>query len=83
MVVVPQRQYTICLFDNLNFDFNNLCEWFIGNKLSIHSGEDKVKCILFKRGNKSNLSITITQNENAVKQYSEVEYLGCLLHENM
>ena len=26
---------------NFNYDFNNLCEWFIDNKLSIHFGEDK------------------------------------------
>ena len=35
---------------NLNYDFNNLCEWSIDNKLSIHFGEDKTKSILFKRG---------------------------------
>ena len=32
----------------LNVDFNSLCEWFIDNKLSMHLGEDKTKCILFK-----------------------------------
>ena len=26
---------------SLNYDFNNHCEWFIDNKLSIHFGEDK------------------------------------------
>ena len=40
---------------NLNYDFNNLCEWFIDNKLSIHFGEDKTKSILFKRRNRLNL----------------------------
>ena len=30
----------------LNKDFANLCEWFVDNKLSIHLGEDKAKCIL-------------------------------------
>ena len=34
---------------HLNADFDSLCEWFIDNKLSIHLGEDKTKCILFKR----------------------------------
>ena len=68
---------------NLNYDFNNLCEWFIDSKLSMHFGEDKTKSILFKRGNKSNLSLNIAQNENAIKQHSVVEYLGCLLDENM
>ena len=68
---------------NLNYDFNNLCEWFIDNKLSVHFGEDKIKNILFKRGNKSDLSLNITRNENVIKQHSVVEYLGCLLDENM
>ena len=24
----------------LNVDFSNICDWFVDNKLSIHSGED-------------------------------------------
>ena len=35
---------------HLNADFNSLCEWFIDNKLSIHFGEDKTKCVLLKNG---------------------------------
>ena len=31
----------------LNKDFANLCEWFVDNKLSIHLGKEKTKCILF------------------------------------
>ena len=68
---------------NSNYDFNSLCEWFIDNKLSVHFGEDKTKSILFKRGNKSNLSLNITRNEEVIKQHPVVEYLGCLLDENM
>ena len=30
----------------LNQNFCNLCDWFVDNKLSIHFGEDKTKCIL-------------------------------------
>ena len=33
--------------DQLNKDFNSLCEWFIDNKLSIHFREEKTKSILF------------------------------------
>ena len=36
----------------LNSNFNSLCDWFVGNKLSIHFGEDKTKSILFGRKNK-------------------------------
>ena len=32
----------------LNKEFANVCEWFV-DKLSIHFGEDKTKCILFSR----------------------------------
>ena len=31
----------------LNNDFENICNWFVDNKLSIHFGEDKTKSILF------------------------------------
>ena len=31
---------------NLNKNFSDVCDWFVDNKLSIHLGEDKTKCIL-------------------------------------
>ena len=31
----------------LNNDFENICNWFVDNELSIHFGEDKTKLILF------------------------------------
>ena len=68
---------------HLNVDFNSLRAWFIDNKLSIHLGNDKTKCILFKKGTKMYPAFNITRNENKIKQYSVVEYLGCLLYENM
>ena len=48
---------------HLNADFNSLCEWFIHYKLSIHLGEDKTKCILFKKGKKNYPALSITRNE--------------------
>ena len=38
--------------DQLNRHFNSLCDWLVDNKLSIHFGEDKTKCILFTSKNK-------------------------------
>ena len=35
--------------NNLNRNFNSLCNWFVENKLSIHFGEDETKSILFGR----------------------------------
>ena len=67
----------------LNVDFNSLCEWFIDNKLSMHLGEDKTKCILIKKGKKEYPALNITRNENKIKQYSVFDYLGCLLDEKM
>ena len=32
---------------HLNKDFENICDWLVDNKLSIHFGEDKTKSILF------------------------------------
>ena len=49
----------------------SLCEWFIDNKLSINFAEDNT--VLFKRGNKFDLSLKITRNENVIKQRSVVE----------
>ena len=67
----------------LNADFDSLCEWFMDNKLSIYLGEDKTKCILFRKGNKQYPALNISRNEGEIKQYSVIEYLECLLDENM
>ena len=39
---------------NLNKHFSNICGWFVDNKLSIHFGEYKTKCILFGTKQKVN-----------------------------
>ena len=66
-------------------DFANLCEWFVENKLNIHLGEEKTKCILF--GSKLKLKnagkLNIMYNGIEIKQYSKVTYLGWLLDETM
>ena len=65
----------------LNKDFHNLCLWFIDNKLSIHFGEDKTKCILFasKQKIKRAGKLEISFNNIKIKQYSSLTYLGCIL----
>ena len=69
--------------EKLNTDFNRLCEWFIENKLSIHYGEDKTKCILFRQKNCPPKTMDIRRGENNIKQYKTVEYLGVLLDEHL
>ena len=48
----------------LNKDFENLCDWFVDNELSIHFGEDKTKLIIFasKRRLKNIRQLNIRHN---------------------
>ena len=69
---------------NLNRNFNTLCDWFLENRLSIHFGEDKTKCILVGRKNCKNLKkLDIRRGDILIKQHSTVTYLGCILDENL
>ena len=63
--------------DQLNRDFNSLCEWFVDNKLSIHFGEDKTKSILFTSKNKLKKvgNLSIHHGDIQIKQHSKVTYL--------
>ena len=71
--------------EQLNSDFNSLCEWFIDNKLSIHFGEDKTKSILFgtKRHLKNQTDLDIKYGDIKIKQHNKVTYLGCILDSNL
>ena len=66
----------------MNKEFANVCDWFVDNMLSNHFGEDKTKCILFSR-DKNLPELNITYNNNRIKQYRVVEYLGCCLDANL
>ena len=68
--------------DVLNKELSSLCEWLIDNKLSIHFGEDKTKAILFTR-NKTEAKLNIYFQDHSIKQYICVEYLGCLVDNNL
>ena len=80
-----QHKHVHTIEHQLNKDFASLCEWFVDNKLSIHLGEEKTKCILF--GSKFKLKnagkLNIMYNGIEIKQYSKVTCLGCLLDETM
>ena len=71
--------------DQLNRDFNSLCEWFVDNKLSIHFGEEKTKSILFTSKHKIKKvgNLTIHRGDIQIKQHSKVTYLGCILDEDL
>ena len=69
----------------LNKDFENLCDWFVDNKLSIHFGEDKTKSILFasKQRAKNIRQLNIKYKNINIKQHSKVRYFGCVLDKTM
>ena len=68
--------------EQLNRDFNELCDWFVDNKLSIHFGEDKTKSILFTKRKKME-GLEICHGNIKIKQHSKVTYLGCILDEKL
>ena len=67
----------------LNKDFENVCDWFLDNKLSMHFGEDKTKSILFasKHKIKSTRKLNVKQKNIKIKQHSQVTCLGSVLDE--
>ena len=71
--------------NELNKNFNLLCDWFVENKLSIHFGEDKTKSILFgtKRKLKADPKLQISRGDVNIKQHYEVKYLGCIFDSNL
>ena len=71
--------------EQLNRDFNSLCEWFIDNKLSIHFGEEKTKSILFgtKGHLKNQKDLNIKYGDIKIKQHSKVTYLECVLDNDL
>ena len=71
--------------NRLNEDFENPCDWFIDNKLSIHFVEDQIKSVLFssKRRAKNICQLNIKYKDIDIKQHFEVTNLGCVLDETM
>ena len=69
----------------LNNDFENICDWFVDNKLSIHFGEDKTKSFLFasQRKIKTMKKLYIKYQYIEIKHHSQVTYLGCVMDETM
>ena len=83
--LVFQHKHVTETETHLNNNFNNLCEWFLDNKLSIHFGEDKTTSILFgtKRKLRKIDKLNITYQGRDIKQNSQVTYLGRILDEKM
>ena len=61
----------------LNNDFENIYNWFVDNKLSIHFGEDKTKSILFASQRKiKNIKKRNIRYQDIEIKDSKVTYLG-------
>ena len=71
--------------NNLNTNFNSLCDWFVENKLSIHFGDDKTKTIVFgsKRRLKTLDKLDIRRDETKISQCNKITYLECILDDNL
>ena len=69
----------------LNKDFENVCDCFADNKLSICFGEDKIRSIPFasKCKIKSARKLNIKYKDVKIKQHLQVTYLGCILDETL
>ena len=82
--ILYQHKDIVQIEKRLNKDFENLCNWFVDNKLSIHFGEDKTKSILFasKRRVKNIRQLNIKYKDINIK-HLEVTYLGCVIDETM
>ena len=71
--------------DQLNKDFNPLCEWFIDDKLSIHFGEEKTESILLGtiKRLKNSRNLDMQYKDIKIKQHAKVTHLGCILDSNL
>ena len=58
----------------LNEDFENICDWFVDNKLSIHFNDDKTKSIILtsKQWAKNICKLNIRYKELNIKQQAQV-----------
>ena len=83
--ILYRHKAVVQIGKRLSEDFENLYDWFVDNKLSIHFGEDKIKHILFasKQRAKNTHQLNLKYKDINVKQQSEVTYLGCVLDKTM
>ena len=81
-IIFCKHKYVTEIENVLNKEFVNVCHWFVDNKLSIHFGIDRTKCILFSK-DKNLPGLNITYSDNRINQYRMIECLGCCLDANL
>ena len=84
-LLVYQHRDVKVIDAKLNKNVSSVCDWFVGNKLSIHFGEGKTKCILCgtKKRLKKHNNLDITYGTVHIKQFHTVSCLCCVLDENL
>ena len=55
--ILHQRTGADEIEKHLDKDFENICDWFVDNKLSTHFGEDKTKSIIFLKNENQRTSV--------------------------
>ena len=55
--ILYQHKDVLQIENRLNEDFENLCDWFFDNKLSVHFGEDKTKFIILQVNGEQSISV--------------------------
>ena len=83
--ILYQHKDVVQIEKRLNEVFEDLCDWFVDNELSIHfgeDGEDKTKSILFasKQRSKNIHRLNIKYKDINMKQHSKITYLRSVLH---
>lgn len=71
-----QRKEVDEIEKQLNKDFENICDWFVDNKLSINFDEEKTKL-------RTKKSKECWSNETKKLHILQITYLGCVLDEIM
>ena len=56
--------------------------WIVCYKQSIYLGEDKTKFVLFTE-KKTHKQLNICNKSAKIKQYKTIDYLGCILNNNL
>ena len=68
--------------DVLKKEFSTCCAWFVDNRLLIHFGEDRTKCILFSKIKRLS-KLNIPYGDHIIEQCHTIEYLRCHFDYNL
>ena len=84
-LIMYQHNDIAIIEKTLNENLENICDWFVDIKLSIHFGDDKIKSILLASKWRANgiHKLNIRYKEINIKQHAQVYNIWCLLDKSM